>query len=112
MTNFKIKKEKMDEWEKCVVSNSTDSYSFGVLIAVCASFDVLDAGGTPEEARQVWTDRKLDLSGFMAGCAAHIVSAFHERGDEFRIAWNKRYGVDETKAQGGTVNPAIVTVGV
>jgi len=50
------------------------------------------------------------ITGFMAGCVAQMVGAWHSRGDEFRQAWNKGYGVDEIKAKGGTVNPAIVTI--
>jgi hypothetical protein len=111
MENFKIKPELLAQWKEVCGINSCDAYSFGVQIAACASFEILDRQGSkPQDAIQVWGDRKLDLTGFMAGEAARIIARFHERGDEFRIAWNARYGVDEEKAKGGTVNPAIVTI--
>jgi len=50
------------------------------------------------------------LTGFMAGCVAEIISKVHSRGEEFRKKWNKDYGVDEKKAKGGIVNPAIMTI--
>jgi len=50
---------------------------------------------------------RCELTGFMAGCVAELVGWCHSRGQEFRIAWNKSYGVDEDKAKGGIVNPAI-----
>ena len=51
------------------------------------------------------------ITGFMAGCVAQIVGHAHSRGQEFRVAWNQKHGVTEEKAKGGTVNPAIVTIG-
>ena len=50
------------------------------------------------------------ITGFMAGCVAQIVSHCHSRGEEFRKKWNKDYGVEEDKAKGGVVNPAILTI--
>ena len=103
MNDFKIKPELLKEWRECVANNSNDSYSFGVMVVVCKSFDVLDAGGTPKEAEEAW--KGCDLTGFMAGCAANIISRFHERGDEFRTYWNGKFGV---KSATGTVQPAIM----
>lgn len=111
MIDFKIKPELKEEWIKVAGRSACDPYSFGCLIATCASFEILDSDEwQPEEAIKVWTDRDLDLTGYMAGSAASMISRFHIRGDEFRKVWNARYGVDEEKAQGGTVNPAIVTI--
>lgn len=62
---------------------------------ICTADKDVDAGG---------------ITGFMAGCVAQLVSHFHERGDEFRIAWNEKHGVKEDKANGGVVNPAIITI--
>lgn len=50
------------------------------------------------------------ITGFMAGCVAQIISQVHSRGEEFRKQWNGDHGVDEEKAKGGVVNPAILTV--
>ncbi|SRR5258708_10674683 len=49
------------------------------------------------------------ITGYMAGVAAQIVAEVHSRGEEFRKAWNKEYGVGED--HGGTVNLAILTLG-
>jgi len=51
------------------------------------------------------------LTGFMAGCVAQMVGRCHSRGDYFRRKWNQDHGVTEEKAKGGTVNPAILTIG-
>ena len=50
------------------------------------------------------------ITGFQAGCVAQIVAQCHSKGNEFRKKWNKHYGVDEDKAKGGVVNPAIITL--
>lgn len=52
-----------------------------------------------------------DLTIYMAGCVAQIVSGHHSRGEEFRKKWNKSYGVNEKKAKGGVVNPATLEIG-
>ena len=50
------------------------------------------------------------ITGYMAGAAANMISIFSDRGDDFRKAWNNYYGVDEEKAKGEVVNPAILNV--
>jgi hypothetical protein len=52
------------------------------------------------------------ITGFMAGAVAQMVATCHARGDEFRRDFNKEFGVEEEKAQGGVVNPAILTIDV
>lgn len=108
---FGVKPELEEEWKIAVGKNCMNGYSFGVVLATIASFEVLDAGGTAEDAIKIWTTKKLDITGFMAGCAAQWIGHYHRRGDEFRMAWNDRYGVTEERAKGGTVNPAIMTMG-
>lgn len=51
------------------------------------------------------------ITEFMAGCVAQMVFLYHDRGEEFRQKWNQDYGVDESKAKGGIVNPAIIEIG-
>lgn len=104
--DFKIKPKKRKQWKDNVGNNACDPYSFCVVKAVVASFEVLDRGGTPEEAEAAW--KGLGLTGFMAGIAAKQIGVYHQRGDEFRKWWNDRFGVSEDQAKGGTVNPAIV----
>lgn len=48
------------------------------------------------------------ITGFMAGCVAHMITVCHDRGLEFQSAWNSHYGVTSDE---GVVNPAILTIG-
>ena len=60
-------------------------------------------------------DKEDDLTGFMAGCIAQMVSKCHSRGDEFRKAWNlwHQLGKEGAKANegDGVLNPAVLNVG-
>jgi hypothetical protein len=106
MEDFKIKPEMIEGWKTYCSKNCMDPYSFGVMRATCAAFEVLDQGGTPEMAQAAW--KGLGLTGYMAGAAAQSIAAFHERGEEFKKYWNTSWGVpDETR---GVVNPALVTI--
>lgn len=109
MTDFKIKPDLKDEWIRAAGNSCCDGYSFGVVQATVAAFGILDSGGTCKEAEDKFGE--IGISGYMAGCCAGWISRFHERGEEFRIYWNKQWGVDEDKANGGVVNPAIMTIG-
>lgn len=87
MTDFKIKPELKDEWMRAVGKNACDPYSFGVVMATCRSFEVLDdPSKTPKDAVDTWAG--LGLSGFIASASASWVSKFHRRGEEFRSFWN------------------------
>lgn len=108
MEDFKIKPELKDEFAKVVGKSCLDPYSFGVVEATIKVISALDKGKTVDEANNEMYG--MGISGFMAGCVAEWVSKFHERGDEFRIYWNTKWGVDEAEAKGGVVNPAIVTI--
>ena len=108
MENYKIKPDQLDKWKTAVGNNALDPYSFGVVLATCAAFEVLDnPDKTPKDAEAAWNG--LGLSGFMAGCSAQWIAKYHERGDEFRQYFNAQWGVTEDKAKGGTVNPALWT---
>ena len=48
------------------------------------------------------------LTGYMAGAVASMVAQCHSRGEEFKLQWNRGYGVDDATV--GTVNPALVTI--
>lgn len=107
---------KMKDWEQHEKINSNDEYGKCIIDVtrevmrrldleeykdfdchgiICDADKFIDAGG---------------ITGFMAGCVAKIVSHCHSRGEEFKKKWNEGYGVDEEKAKGGVVNPAIITV--
>lgn len=51
------------------------------------------------------------ITGFMYGCAVAELARCWIHGEALRIWHNTKYGVDEAKAKGGTVNPAILTMG-
>jgi hypothetical protein len=51
------------------------------------------------------------ITGFMYGCAVQGLARFWAHGDALRKWHNAQHGVTEEKAQGGTVNPAILTIG-
>jgi hypothetical protein len=108
MNDFKIKPELKKDWAECAGANCMDPYSFGVVIGTCAVFEKLDAGSTVKESHDAMYG--TGLSGFMAGCVASWVSKYHERGEEFNDFWNEQFGVPKEKANGGTVNPAILNI--
>lgn len=94
------------EWEETKKVNMKDAYSRCV---VCTVLDVgakLDSGESPEVAMK-YAGHKYDITGFQAGCVAQWVAHFHPRGEEFRVWWNKEYGVSSDK---GVVNPAVMTL--
>lgn len=94
------------------VAKNQDGYGNACVCAAAAVGAALDAGKMPEEAHAAMYD--LGLTAFMAGCAARAVFRFHPRGDEFRRWWNRQYLNDaeaaEADANGGIVNPAILTL--
>lgn len=63
---------------------------------ICKADNDIDAGG---------------ITGFMAGAVAAMVSECHERGEEFRKAWNEPMMRKGEEDSGGTKNPAILTIG-
>lgn len=108
MTTYEPKNLKNKKfWEEAKAGN-TDSYGGSAVAAAAHTMVLLDEGKTPAEAEKAGFHGK-DLTGFLAGCAAQMIGQVHERGDEFRKWWNLKYGVTEEQADGGTVNPAIMT---
>lgn len=106
MTQYIPQKIKdVEAWKKTKLSN-TDAYSSCAIEASAHTMCLLDEGKTPEKACEVGFANKC-LTGYLASCAAGIVSHVHERGEEFRIYWNDKYGVKSDK---GCVNIAMLTV--
>jgi hypothetical protein len=107
---------KQKEWDHTVEIN-TDSYGGACVKIARKVMEILDAEADPIADIDKLISRaehevgENGITGFMAGCIAQMVSQCHSRGDEFRRMWNSSYGVTEEKAQGGVVNPAIVTIG-
>lgn len=103
------------DWDKQLKVN-TDPYGSCIMNVAVEVMRLLD---TPEyqefDADKIINDaddniKAGGITGHMAGCVAQIVAHCHSRGEEFRIKWNKNYGVDENKAHGGVVNPALITI--
>lgn len=92
-----------DPYGKCCVDVAREvmrildeGNDFDVHKIICDADDNINAGG---------------ITGFMAGCVARMISKCHSRGEEFNDKWNEFHGVSKEKANGGTVNPAILTIG-
>jgi hypothetical protein len=108
---------KQKEWDECVAKNQ-DPYGKACIDVAREVMRLLD--------EPIYQDGNIDchklicdaddnvkasgITGYMDGCVAQMVGAFHSRGEDFRKSWNKGYGVDEEKAKGGIVNPAILTI--
>lgn len=54
------------------------------------------------------------ITGFMAGAVASMVSQCHERGEEFRQAWNNEVAIgdegEKANDEGGVLNPALLNI--
>jgi len=106
---------KQKEWQQCV-SNNSDPYGKAVVDVARRAMEILDAESGEFDCYKLLcrADEECGaggITGFMAGCAANIISQCHSRGEEFRIKWNGDHGVKESEANSGVVNPAILTVG-
>ena len=104
---MKIKKGLEEKYKKYVAINSKDDYSKAVVDAGEVVGKALDEGKTLQEAHDVMHGH--DLTGFMAGCVAQAIARYHPRGEEFRVWWNAKNGIKDTKKK-GVVNPAIMTL--
>lgn len=107
---MKIKKGLNRKYAAYCKINMDGGYSQCVIEATESVGSLLDGGASPERA--LWDGvRGFGITGFQSGCLAQAISYYHPRGNEFRIWFNKEHGVDEEKAKGGIVNPAMFTIG-
>lgn len=118
-----VREDRKDEWKKTIDIND-DAYGGCCVKVAKRVMELLDEDDTPLHFGyhpDVHTPHgiicKADhdtnaggITGFMAAMVAQMVTKFHTRGEEFRVAYNKSHGVDEEEAKGGIVNPAILTV--
>ena len=100
-------------WEKAQ-ANNTDPYGNACIMVARRAMEILDEepGEIDPHALITRADKESGaggITGFMAGAAANIISGVHSRGEEFRKAWNKDFGVEEGD---GVVNPAILNIEV
>ncbi len=105
-----------ENWQKAQ-DNNTDPYGNACIKVARRAMEILDQeADLPIDAHALIcrADEESNaggITGFMAGAAANIISGVHSRGEEFRKAWNKSYGVPDEDDRGGVVNPAVITIG-
>lgn len=96
-----------DKWQQAV-DNNTDPYGRPAIDVARRTMELLDDAPADFDANELicQANKELDMgiTGFQAGCIAGIISQVHERGEEFRVSWNKKY---TTEPKDGVVNPAI-----
>ena len=109
---MKIKSNMEKEFEKCIEVNSHDCYSKGVIDYMIRWADMMEKCISNGEnindiAKKTSHEADTDgITGFMYGCAAHLLSRFWEYGEDLRKWHNKQYGYEGD----GVVNPAVFTV--
>ena len=104
-----------EKWEELKKSNYS---SYGKTIIEVAE-EVMKLLDNTEnvKAKDLVTeaDKNLNanITGYMAGIVANLVSSFHEKGEKFRISWNNDIKIGEAtykiQDNGGVKNPAIIT---
>lgn len=121
MYNDIKKLAKPERWQEWVESN-TDDYGGQCVKTAYHLMRMLDDPATeitPEAVHglvsQADDKEGGGITGFMAGAVAQMVSECHERGDEFRRAWNADVQIgtegDEANESGGVLNPAVMVIG-
>ena len=109
-----VDQEKWDSW----VKDNTDEYGKACMDVARRVMEILDEENPSEldchalicrADNEMLGEEEGGITGFMAGMVASMVSQCHSRGAEFHEAWNAFFGVEPDK---GTVNPALITVGV
>lgn len=109
-----IDNEKWESW----VKNNNDSYGKCCVDVSREVMRILDNGKDFDTHKIICeADANIKaggITGFMAGCVAQMVSKCHNRGEEFRIKWNKDNGIsdegEKANKSGGVINPALLTV--
>lgn len=110
-----------EQYAAYVGTNSSDGYSRGVVDYAerwaCLMERAMQAGSSIADCAES-TSHEADvdgITGFMYGCAVQALSQFWIHGPELRRWHNSKYlSADEVEAaqeSGGTVNPAILTIG-
>jgi len=103
-----IVKSGMEKEYEDYVTKNQDGYGNCVVVATARVGKALSEGKSLKESHDAM--HSSGLTGFMAGCLAQSIHHFHERGEEFRVFWNKMNGIKDEKAK-GVVNPALFTIG-
>jgi hypothetical protein len=110
----KLKPGVEEQYKSYVETNSKDPYSHEVVLYAERWAELMEeALKNSETLPSMWKylSHRADtdgVTGFMYGCAVEALARYWIHGDELRQLHNREYGVSEEKAQGGTVNPAIL----
>jgi hypothetical protein len=113
---MKLKDERA--WLQWVNANR-DPYGKACVDVARRIMEKLDNPTTPMDCHRLIcdADKEIDaggITGFMAGAVALMVSRCHERGEEFRRAWNKDVQIgtegDKANESDGVLNPAILKI--
>ena len=108
-----------EAWDKWVDANQ-DAYGGCCVNVARRVMEILDEGkdfDTHSIICQAEDDIKAGgITGFMAGAVAAMVSKCHDRGEEFRRAWNKDNQIhdegDKANEGKGVLNPALLNIEV
>jgi len=105
-----LKLKDKEAWDTAVAVN-VDPYGKCCIDVARRVMEKIDAGEEINPHKLICdADKEIGaggITGYMAGAVASMISAWHEKGEEFKRVWNKGHGVENAK---GTVNPALVTV--
>lgn len=110
-----IKQGLKQKYAEFVALNSKDVYSNAVVLYAERWAKLMEealAEGEKLSSRWKFLSHKADtdgVTGFMYGCAVQALAQFWIHGEELRLLHNAECGVDEEKAKGGVVNPAVLT---
>ena len=110
-----------EEAWKVYQSNNTDAYGKACVDVARRVMELLDnhPENSPDyDCHEFIIRADLDvgaggITGFMAGCAAQMISERHSRGAEFRSKWNYQLAGETgnlVTQSGHTINPAIIMV--
>ena len=115
---MKIKNELKDDWEEFVKINSDDDYSHDTIRYTIIWADRLeraleDGEKLEDVVLKLSFGTGIDITGFMHGMAASIISKYWVLGDQFRQAYNESIQIGN-EGEGATekevtLNPALMT---
>ena len=109
---MKIKENMEKEFEKCIEINSHDCYSKGVIDYMIRWANMMEEHISNGEninniVEKISHEADTDgITGFMYGCAVHLLSELWEYGEDLRKWHNKQHEYEGD----GVVNPAVFTV--
>ena len=115
-----MKLKDKDGWEDCVKIND-DPYGKAAVDVARRVMEAIDDCLPIKNCNALISEADNDpvnggITGFQAGCVAQMVYLYHERGEEFRRAWNietqiRDEGEMANKKDGATLNPALMIIG-